>query len=107
MPETFYIYKDGRQHGPFTLEDLKRFTAEKRLIREDKVRRAESDQWMAAGRYEALFPPPKKRPMSLPDTPTTERKTAPAGRWLIVSLLAANVAVFVGLLAWIVIKLTR
>jgi hypothetical protein len=48
------IGEDGRQYGPATLEQLKAWIAEGRILSETKVMRSDTQSWLAAAQYVEL-----------------------------------------------------
>jgi hypothetical protein len=41
----YFLQREGREYGPYSLEDLKRYKAENRIGPNDMVRREDSQQW--------------------------------------------------------------
>ena len=67
MSDEWFVRVQGKEYGPVSTETLREWKDEGRLIRENELRRADEERWIAAGEFPEIFgeeapPPPPPEP---------------------------------------------
>jgi len=57
MADQWYIARDKKRDGPYTLDQMKQLAASGKLLPIDKVLQEGMSQWVPASQVEAIFPP--------------------------------------------------
>ena len=73
MSDEWFVRVQGKEYGPVSTETLREWKGEGRLIRENELRRADDERWIAAGQFPEFFgeaepPPPPPEPGARPRT---------------------------------------
>src|SRR5437588_5652354 len=70
MSDEWFVRVQGKEYGPVSTETLREWKDEGRLIRENELRRADEERWIAAGEFPEVFgeaePPPPPEPSARP-----------------------------------------
>ena len=70
MSDEWFVRVQGKEYGPVSTETLREWKGEGRLIRENELRRADEERWIAAGQFPEIFseaePPPPPAPSARP-----------------------------------------
>ena len=70
MSDEWFVRVQGKEYGPVSTETLREWKGEGRLIRENELRRADEERWIAAGQFPEIFgeaePPPQPEPSARP-----------------------------------------
>ena len=69
MSDEWFVRAQGREYGPVSTETLREWKSEGRLIRENELRRADEESWIAAGGFPEIFseteaPPVQPEPIA-------------------------------------------
>src|ERR1700674_5089766 len=73
MPDEWFVRVQGKEYGPVSTETLREWKDEGRLIRENELRRADEERWIAAGEFPEIFGEAETPPS--PPEPTARAKT--------------------------------
>jgi hypothetical protein len=77
MPEQWMVRVEGKEYGPVDEEDLREWRAERRLIRENEVRRVGEETWFPAGDLPEIFGEEQPEQPSEPPDLIVRRRTGP------------------------------
>lgn len=58
MLEQWYVRVEGKEYGPATLQTLREWQADGRLVSKNELRRVGDSEWMPAANHALLFPDP-------------------------------------------------
>jgi hypothetical protein len=91
---TWRVIRNGKEHGPFTDEQLKKLSESGKLKREDLLRPEDSRHTVQAGTLNDLFPPLDVNPTAVEKTiafPKFDReKIKKAGIWFVCLIFASS-----------------
>jgi hypothetical protein len=73
MSDEWFVRVQGKEYGPVSTDTLREWKGEGRLIRENELRRADEERWIAAGQFPEIFgeaepPPAPPEPIVRPRT---------------------------------------
>src|SRR5450631_4078717 len=73
MSDEWFVRVQGKEYGPVSTDTLREWKGEGRLIRENELRRADEERWIAAGQFPEIFD--EVEPPPAPPEPTSRART--------------------------------